>query len=373
MQLRSPIATERNYGIDLLRLISMLYVLVLHSLGGGGVLDHTARLSAQYRFGWFMQMWALCAVDIFALISGYVGYSEQPKKFNYANYLVMWLQVVTYGVGLSLLFYWINPEWVTGQQLMRMFFPVSNQLFWYFNGYTGLFFVIPLINAAVRQGSREDLCRTALGCVLFVSAFEMITGALHFERGYSAVWLVILYFLGATIKKYDIGRHLSIPAAFAGIVICCILSWLWRMYGKSFTLFGSIFVTREQVCSYVTPTHVCAAVFHVILFTKLKFGRGMKKIISFAAPGAFAVYLLNTQTHVWDYFMAGRFLYLAEAPVHVIFVHILLFSLVFLITAILIDYVRQNLFALFRVKQIANYITEQIGRLLGWCTNKIMR
>jgi surface polysaccharide O-acyltransferase-like enzyme len=85
VQVQTSVKTERNYGIDLLRLISMLYVLVLHALGRGGLLDHTQRLSVQYQFGWFMQLWALCAVDIFALISGYVGYTEKIKKYNYAN------------------------------------------------------------------------------------------------------------------------------------------------------------------------------------------------------------------------------------------------------------------------------------------------
>ena len=59
MQVQTSVKTERNYGIDLLRLISMLYVLVLHALGRGGLLDHTQRLSVQYQFGWFMQLWAL--------------------------------------------------------------------------------------------------------------------------------------------------------------------------------------------------------------------------------------------------------------------------------------------------------------------------
>lgn len=372
MQLGTTIQTERNYGIDLLRLISMFYVLVLHALGRGGVLDNTVRLSAQYQFSWFMQLWSFCAVDIFALISGYVGYSEKTKKYNYANYLVMWLQVVAYSVGLALLFYLYNPELVTRQQLLRMFFPVSNQLYWYFNAYTGLFFVIPLINNAVRQSSRDDLRKAFLGCILLFSVLEFIIGGFKLERGYSFAWLVILYFLGATIKKCDIGKRLSIPAAFAGIAVCCIISWLWRMYGKPFTLFGGIYVTREQVCTYIAPTHLCAAIYHVILFSKLKVRSSMKKMISFAAPGAFSVYLMNTQEHVWNYIMHERFKYLADGPGSTIFVHVVAFALIFLIVVVLVDFVRQKVFALFRVKQISNYITKCMGRLLNWCANKVI-
>lgn len=33
--------TKRNYGIDLLRFLSMFFVLILHSLGDGGLLKGT--------------------------------------------------------------------------------------------------------------------------------------------------------------------------------------------------------------------------------------------------------------------------------------------------------------------------------------------
>ena len=85
---------ERNYGIDLLRLVSMLYVVILHVLGQGGVLGAVAEGSAQYQIAWFLEVWSLCAVNIFGIISGYVGFTEKEKPHIYANYLVIWLQVV---------------------------------------------------------------------------------------------------------------------------------------------------------------------------------------------------------------------------------------------------------------------------------------
>ena len=81
---------NRNYGIDLLRVIAMLYVVILHSLGAGGVLETAAEGSITYKTAWAVEIAAFGAVNIFAIISGYVSYSETDKPINLKNYLSLW-------------------------------------------------------------------------------------------------------------------------------------------------------------------------------------------------------------------------------------------------------------------------------------------
>ena len=46
--MEKKIQHARNYGLDLLRMIAMLMVVVLHILGKGGVLSACEPLSGQY-------------------------------------------------------------------------------------------------------------------------------------------------------------------------------------------------------------------------------------------------------------------------------------------------------------------------------------
>ena len=67
---------SRNYGIDLLRIISMLGVVFLHVLG------HVVILSldlspVNFSMVWFIEILAYPAVNCFVLISGYIGYKEE--------------------------------------------------------------------------------------------------------------------------------------------------------------------------------------------------------------------------------------------------------------------------------------------------------
>ena len=82
---------ERNYGIDLLRIVSMIMVVLLHVLGAGGLLEATFGINN--KIVWLLEVFAFCAVNCYALISGYVGVNS---KFKLSNILILWLQVFIY-------------------------------------------------------------------------------------------------------------------------------------------------------------------------------------------------------------------------------------------------------------------------------------
>ena len=84
---------KRNYGIELLRLVLMFMVCVLHTLGRGGILNESAGGSVQYNVFWFLEILSFCAVNGFALISGYTA-SDRPRK--YEKIVEMWIQVFFY-------------------------------------------------------------------------------------------------------------------------------------------------------------------------------------------------------------------------------------------------------------------------------------
>ena len=65
------LTAKRNYGIDALRIVSMFMIVILHTLGHGGILSSVSIFSGKY-----------CAVNCYALISGYVGINS---KYRYSK------------------------------------------------------------------------------------------------------------------------------------------------------------------------------------------------------------------------------------------------------------------------------------------------
>ena len=146
---------KRNYGIDSLRLIAMFMVVLLHVLGQGGILSATKGFkNAEV---WFWEISAYCAVDCYAIISGFVGYSEIEKKYPYEKFLKFWLQVFTYSFGITLIMFLIKPELVGIKELFLSIFPIASKQYWYASSYAALFFLIPWINKLVRSCSKKEI------------------------------------------------------------------------------------------------------------------------------------------------------------------------------------------------------------------------
>lgn len=84
---------QRNYGIDLLKIISMLMVVTLHVLGKGNLLYNKELeiFSTKYNILWILEIASFCAVNLYALSSGYVGLKAKHK---YTNIFILYLEVV---------------------------------------------------------------------------------------------------------------------------------------------------------------------------------------------------------------------------------------------------------------------------------------
>ena len=63
---------NRNYGVDIARLTSMFMVVLLHNLGQGGLLDWTFASPRSFVYV-TIENFAIVAVNVFALISGYLS------------------------------------------------------------------------------------------------------------------------------------------------------------------------------------------------------------------------------------------------------------------------------------------------------------
>ncbi len=70
---------DRNYGVDLLRVIAAMMIVMLHVLSQGGILSALGNLTLRGEVLWFIQMGCFCFVNVFALISGYVGVGSKYK------------------------------------------------------------------------------------------------------------------------------------------------------------------------------------------------------------------------------------------------------------------------------------------------------
>lgn len=358
-------AASRNYGIDLLRIVSMFMVAILHVLWQGGVLD--ASVGAAHHVAWLLETSAYCAVNCYAMISGYVCYTDAEKPYRYSKYLSFWLPVFTYSFGITLLFKLIKPELVTEEQMLGSAFPIAFYAYWYASCYTGLFFVIPYLNRFLRSLTKGEtnrmialLLTVFVGYVTFARRFD---DCFKLSEGYSFVWLVLLYLMGAWMKKCDIPSHVSSKKLILGSIAAIVFSWAVHE-----------FVEKEEISrifvDYTSATIVFVAFSFVCIFSKLRLCPLLTKLTRFFAPAAFGVYLIHVQNIVWDNYVLDAFIWIADKPAWLVPALVLGSAFCILTVCLLIEKLRLAAFQLLGINKLVSAIENRIDRLLEKVSSK---
>ena len=304
---------KRNYGIDLLRIVAMIFVIVLHLTGVGGICAEAALGTPQFYISQFLRIATFCAVNCYALISGFVGWNRTPKL---SGLLSLWLKVIAFCVVITVFTQLRDPEAVKLSDLWKAFTPVKEAKYWYFNAYVGMFFFTPLLARGIRNIPGREAILSVLGLILLVLLlpYSKLKETFLLANGYSAIWLVILYLLGGLMSRFEIPAKL--PAlGWAGLYLLAVgMSYLPRM--GMLVMQPELWTPSNQNLSmqYTGFSVILAAVALVGLFARLKLPQWSIRITKALAPHAFGVYLFHTHTLIFLTAIRGRFASLGTAP-----------------------------------------------------------
>ena len=306
------ITIKRNYGIDLLRLVAMFFVTALHIIGIGGIITGSTLLSPQFLTAQFLRIAMLCAVNCYALISGFVGWDKKPKL---SGLVFLWLRAVLFCLFATHFF--SRGHALDYKTWLSALLPVTTGQYWYLTAYVGLFVLMPLLNFAVQKMPKRELTMTLGGILLLfcVLPISPLTDAFYLHDGYSTLWLAVMYLLGGYLGKYDILSRFSgwiWGLLYLGAVL---FAWaprmlvLWHRPHYWYDAYGNILI------EYTSPTIVLAAVSLVAIFSRLRLPENTGKRISRLSGHAFGIYLTHAHPLVFRFLLENRFAYLGTASI----------------------------------------------------------
>lgn len=353
---------ERNYGIDLMRIVSMLMVLTLHVLGQGGVLGSTRLFTVKNQLAWLMEVGAYGAVDCFALISGYAGYKTRHKG---SSLLHMCLQILFYTLGITTLFLIYAPELATLEDLWKSTVPFAYNYYWYFTGYMGLFFFMPALDLVVDKLPEQQAKKLVAAIVVLFSVIPALFNSDVFRTysGYSMVWLGMMYLIGAFVRKYEVGKKWKNWVFLMIYFACTLIAWGSRQGSEWLCHHLTGEAKRYSgLVSYTSPAMVIGSVALLIWFSRLKIRGVFTKIIGFFAPLAFNVYIIHLHPLLWKNVMKGCFKSFAAYPSVQMMLAVLGAVAGIFLVCVFIDAGRKSLFELLHVKTGCEKFIQLISR-----------
>ena len=261
----NALTSDRCYGVDVLKTLSMFMVVVLHLVSG--VMGTAEGHVLPYWTATALQVGTYCCVNCFGLATGYL---MTGRKARYRKLLPMWLTVTFYcGIGLLLKKYVLHDT-IYLTTLLQAVFPVSASVYWYFTAYFCLYLFMPFLNQLVEVMSRQQHRNLlVVGFILFCIPQVANVTRLHatdivgLNEGYGMFWLMYLYFLGAGMKKHGFFLGMRSGKAVLGFVSMVLLTCLSK-YGYEMLpeqLPGIVVsIVREygssRFISYLSPTIV---------------------------------------------------------------------------------------------------------------------
>ena len=176
-------------------------------------------------------------------------------------------------------------------------------------------------------------------------------------RGYSFLWITVLYLVGAYIRKYHIEDTISKRTALLAYFACAALTWLGKFAIEKMTMrLYQVPSHGDAFVRYTAPGVLFCGVFLVLFFAKLRPGKCMQALIRFFAPVSFGVYLLHAEPLMWDHFLSDAFTWAVRYNAVVTCLIAIGAALAIWLAGSLVDHVRRLLFKLLHVDKLCRKV-----------------
>jgi len=349
--------TKRNSGIDLLRVLAMGLIVLHHLLLHGGLVFAFPDFSASGMAVQLLNTVTRCAVNVYALISGYV---MVRSRFRPARLMGLWLQVVWTGV-LGVVCLPLMGQAISAARLFEALTPVSHDYYWYFTCYAVVFLLSPFLNLLLASMNRKQtgMLIAALTALFSILPTLMLTDRFQLNGGYHPVWLATLYLIGGAVRLHGFERLCGTGRALAAAAICVLAGWAFRLAALAAGWAG----LEELLLAYTAPTMLLRAMALLCVFASLKLPAWLGRAASALSPLTFGVYLIHDHPLVREYLLKMKLAGLANLN------PVLMLSGLFACWAgvyglcLALEWMRFRLFAALKTAALCERLEK---RILGW-------
>lgn len=364
---------KRNSSVDLLRIITMLGIVYTHVLyDGKGILKYNrykSKIISSYTYVFWHN-------NAFALISGIVGY----KSTKYCNLLYLWLCVVFYSVLIH--YYFLKYKKINNLngELSQEYFPAISGRYWYFSSYFGMFIFLPVVNKGIQSLNKTEFQLVVISIFgFFTFWFNYINSKSDFfglNSGFSTIWLLSLYVIGAYIGKFNTD-YTRIKRYIFNLIYCCAFLLLCYIYNKyngytisnyngNYRIKLIIFIKKLMSNNYNSVIKTAQSILITLIFLRLKFNKYLSKIFIFLGHLTFGVYLIHINRNVSKHYLNALLVGQSNnLTVKEVMQMLILKSIKLFFQCIIIEYLRQLIFTILRIRNICMFTEKMVFKIIS--------
>lgn len=294
-------AKERETNIELARILSMFFVLMIHANMVSLPIPTNSDLelnTVPTVFRFYIESLGVVCVNVFVLISGWFTIKTSTKSV-----LSFVFQVLFFWGGAYVFFVLLGKTPFSLNGVLGCF--AFTKWGFFIKAYLVMFILAPILNIYV-QNSPEKLQRMVLlGFFIYVFTYGWLGGASRFfVNGYGPLFFIGLYLLA---QYAHCSTSQTTPAFIRRLVnmdnyiylsvyiLTCIANTFLCVLSIKYNPFYF-----NYVISFVNPLVVIGSLSLLMFFSKLKVSNNV--YVNWIAISSFAVYLLHSQINIRTYF-----------------------------------------------------------------------
>lgn len=345
---------ERNSNFELMRMISMLFIVLCHVIGHGNVVNNCKNESLKVvieliKFSTFVH------VNSFVLLSGFFQSKssiKQSKVWKLVN------SATFYKIIIMIVFSFLGLISLKKGNVFFSLFPLNQNEYWFINNYILLYCASPFLNIFIEKSNKIQYRNVLILMLILFSFLPLISCFTSTSNnGFSLFDFVFLYLIGGFLRKYPLEKNYIFKRfsrnfkmlIFVFIFILCVL-FNYVFYKYSFTIEGINSVLNNYsstmkvyASSYNNIFIIIQSVVYFLFFKNLNF---KNKLVNKIASLTMGVYLISDNNYVRHYIY--KWLNIDVSPIYSFnfIAHIFLVTLIIFLTCLLIELIRQLLFKL---------------------------
>lgn len=342
----------RESNFELLRIISMFFIVVYHVLVHGQILEHAT--GSMELMTVFIEAFILVHVNSFILITGYFQCKSKMKlgkvlSLNNATWfykVVIMLILIGFGI--------ISPDIIS---IIQTFLPIDFGIYWFISSYLILYLISPILNKVIDNSTKKDLQKIIIILFIVVSLLSTFTKDVFFNTitGRSLSTFILLYFIGAYIRLYPTNiSYFMKPFTLEAKRIIYIILFLFCVIFSTFCWLGYDYLgqfgslSREistilgyTHISYASPIVILQSIFYFLIFSTLSF---KSRKVNFIAKHVLGIYLIHENIYIRTYLYDWLGFSNIESVTIRTLLYVVIISVAIFIISLIIEIVRQIIF-----------------------------
>lgn len=365
---------DRNSNFELMRIISMLFIVLCHIIGHGNVINNCNNQSLKIVLE-IIKFTTYVHVNSFILLTGFFqskSFFKQSKIWSLIN------SVTFYKIVICVIFSSFGIIFLSKGELFFSLLPLNNDEYWFVNYYILLYCFSPFLNIVIERMSKKEFSNLLFIMFLFFSVLPLFSFYKSMSNnGFSLYDFIFLYLIGGFLRKYPIersylfrrfSRNFNQVIFIFVFIICIIINYVFYKY--SFTIYGVNSVLnilsdtmRMYSSSYNNMIIIIQCLSYFLFFKNLCF---KSKFINKIASNVMGVYLISDNNFVRSYIYKWLNIDVPNIYSFSFIIYIFIVTLLIFTSCLFIEFIRKFIFkSIYKLKISAKIRDKYYNYLRG--------